>query len=48
MDFEDAGECNFKVKDGDKYIDDIIEDDMSLVIDHPDGLIVLSGCAHAV
>ncbi|NLB87873.1 MAG: MBL fold metallo-hydrolase [Syntrophomonadaceae bacterium] len=45
-DFENAG-GNFKVKDGDKYIDDMIEDDMSLVIDHPDGLIVISGCAHA-
>lgn len=44
--FEDAG-GNFKIKKGDKYIDDIIEDDISLVIDHPDGLIVISGCAHA-
>ncbi len=45
-DFEDAG-GNFKVKQGNNYKDDIIEDDMALVIDHPDGLIVMSGCAHA-
>lgn len=45
-DFEDSG-GNFKIKNGDKYIDDIVEDDISLVIDHPEGLIVVSGCAHA-
>ncbi|HZK42759.1 MAG TPA: MBL fold metallo-hydrolase [Syntrophomonadaceae bacterium] len=44
--FEDVG-GNFKVKIDGSYIDDMLEDDIALVIDHPDGLIVISGCAHA-
>lgn len=30
-----------------EVIPDAIEDDMAMVIDHPQGLIILSGCAHA-
>lgn len=45
-DYEDVG-GNFKVKCNGEYEDDILEDDMAIVIDHPDGLIIMSGCAHA-
>ncbi|SHG56004.1 7,8-dihydropterin-6-yl-methyl-4-(beta-D-ribofuranosyl)aminobenzene 5'-phosphate synthase [Thermosyntropha lipolytica DSM 11003] len=45
-DFEDVG-GNFKVKIGDELVDDQLADDMALVIDEEDGLIIVSGCAHA-
>ncbi|MEN6348490.1 MAG: MBL fold metallo-hydrolase [Syntrophomonas sp.] len=45
-DFEDTG-GNFKIKSGNEMIEDTIVDDMALIIDHPDGLIIISGCAHA-
>ena len=45
-DYEDVG-GNFWVDDGDKMIPDNIIDDMSMVINHPEGLIIISGCAHA-
>lgn len=45
-DFEDVG-GSFKVKAGDELVDDKLLDDMALVIDDEDGLIIISGCAHA-
>lgn len=45
-DYEDVG-GNFLVKCDGKLIADNIPDDMSMVINHPDGLIIISGCAHA-
>jgi 7,8-dihydropterin-6-yl-methyl-4-(beta-D-ribofuranosyl)aminobenzene 5'-phosphate synthase len=45
-DFEDVG-GNFKVEIDGELIKDNLLDDMSLIIDHPDGLIIISGCAHA-
>lgn len=44
--FEDVG-GRFVVESEQGIIEDHIEDDMALVIDHPQGLIVMSGCAHA-
>jgi len=44
--YEDAG-GNFWVEDGEKLAADKIIDDMSMVINHPEGLIIISGCAHA-
>ncbi|MGI6468756.1 MAG: MBL fold metallo-hydrolase [Syntrophomonadaceae bacterium] len=44
--YEDAG-GRFVLQSGEDLIEDYIEDDMALVIDHPQGLIILSGCAHA-
>lgn len=45
-DYEDSGGPFIKEVDG-ELIPDIIEDDMAMVIDHPGGLIIVSGCAHA-
>lgn len=45
-DYEDVG-GSFWVEDGDQLIPDRMADDMSMVINHPEGLIVISGCAHA-
>jgi len=45
-DYEDVG-GSFFVEDGDKLIPDKLQDDMSMVINHPEGLIIISGCAHA-
>jgi len=45
-DYEDVG-GSFWVDDGDKLVPDDITDDMSMVINHPEGLIIISGCAHA-
>ncbi len=45
-DFEDVGGAFKAEKDG-QLVDDVLPDDMSLVIDHPEGLIIISGCAHA-
>ncbi len=38
---------NFVVKKNDGIETDWLEDDMALVINHPEGLIIVSGCAHA-
>lgn len=45
-DYEDVG-GSFYVSVGDRMVPDNIYDDMSMVINHPDGLIIISGCAHA-
>lgn len=45
-DFEDVG-GNFKVKIDDYLADDKLSDDMALVLDEEDGLVIISGCAHA-
>ena len=44
--YEDVG-GHFAIESGEDLMEDHIEDDMALVIDHPQGLIVMSGCAHA-
>jgi len=45
-DYEDVG-GSFYVLVNENYVPDNIGDDMSMVINHPDGLIIISGCAHA-
>lgn len=45
-DFEDTG-GNFKIQAANEMLVDELLDDMALIIDHPDGLIIISGCAHA-
>ena len=45
-DYEDVG-GSFFIEDGDKLVPDNLSDDMSMVINHPEGLIIISGCAHA-
>lgn len=45
-DFEDVG-GRFQIEIGGLTIDDALPDDMALIIDHPEGLIIISGCAHA-
>jgi 7,8-dihydropterin-6-yl-methyl-4-(beta-D-ribofuranosyl)aminobenzene 5'-phosphate synthase len=45
-DYEDVG-GSFFAEDGDKLVPDTLPDDMSMVINHPGGLIIISGCAHA-
>jgi 7,8-dihydropterin-6-yl-methyl-4-(beta-D-ribofuranosyl)aminobenzene 5'-phosphate synthase len=45
-DFEDAG-GDFRLEWGGQVLDDKLVDDMALIIDHPRGLIIISGCAHA-
>lgn len=44
--FEDVG-GNFEVETPDGLKSDLIPDDMAMVIDHPEGLIIISGCAHS-
>lgn len=44
--YEDVG-GSFWMYDNDKLIPDNIIDDMSMIINHPEGLIIISGCAHA-
>ncbi|MEA4925354.1 MAG: MBL fold metallo-hydrolase [Syntrophomonadaceae bacterium] len=44
--FEDTG-GDFKVEKNGQIQDDKLEDDMALIIDHPEGLIIISGCAHS-
>lgn len=44
--YEDAGGPFIKEING-ELLPDPIEDDMALVINHPQGLIIVSGCAHA-
>ena len=45
--FEDVGGNFIKINASGESERDYIPDDMALFIDHPDGLIILSGCAHA-
>lgn len=45
-DFEDVG-GDFQLRIGEQVLPDQLTDDMALIIDHPDGLIIISGCAHA-
>lgn len=45
-DFEDTG-GNFKIQVANEMLVDQLLDDMALIIDHPDGLIIVSGCAHS-
>lgn len=44
--YEDVG-GPFYVAVGERMVPDVIYDDMAMVINHPEGLIVISGCAHA-
>lgn len=45
-DYEDVG-GNFWVEENNRLVPDNINDDMSMIINHPEGLIIISGCAHA-
>jgi len=45
-DFEDVG-GDFQFEDHGKVQSDKLQDDMALIIDHPQGLIIISGCAHS-
>ena len=45
-DYEDVG-GSFYASVDDKLVPDNLNDDMSMVINHPEGLIIISGCAHA-
>lgn len=45
-DYEDTG-GDFKMEVNGELIKDNLNDDMALVIKHPEGLIIISGCAHA-
>jgi 7,8-dihydropterin-6-yl-methyl-4-(beta-D-ribofuranosyl)aminobenzene 5'-phosphate synthase len=45
-DYEDTG-GDFKVEVKGNLLDDKLNDDMSLIINHPKGLIIISGCAHS-
>lgn len=45
-DFEDAGGL-FAQDCGGGQVRDMLGDDQAIIIDYPDGLIVISGCAHA-
>lgn len=45
-DFEDVG-GKFQVEIEGQIVKDTLPDDMALIIDHPQGLIIVSGCAHA-
>lgn len=44
--YEDVG-GNFWAEAGDQLVPDNIVDDMAMVITHPEGLIIVSGCAHS-
>jgi len=44
--YEDVGGGFFVENDG-KLVPDSLEDDMAMVINHPEGLIIIDGCAHA-
>ena len=46
FDFENVG-GEFKYEADGEIKDDSLQDDMALIIDHPRGLIIVSGCAHA-
>lgn len=45
-DYEDTG-INSKTEVDGELHDDTLNDDMALVINHPQGLIIISGCAHS-
>ena len=44
--YEDVG-GNFFAEVENQLIPDLLEDDMAMVINHPQGLIIIDGCAHA-
>ncbi|HBK54556.1 MBL fold metallo-hydrolase [Syntrophomonas wolfei] len=44
--FENTG-GNFKVATAHGLLEDKLLDDMALLVDHPEGLIIISGCAHS-
>lgn len=44
--YENTG-GNFKVEVDGEFLDDELRDDMAMVLEHQDGLIIISGCAHA-
>lgn len=44
--YEDVGGNFFYEKNG-QFYPDLLPDDMAMVIDHPEGLIILSGCSHS-
>ncbi|MDD2510563.1 MAG: MBL fold metallo-hydrolase [Syntrophomonas sp.] len=44
--FENTG-GNFKIATGHGLVEDKLPDDMALLVDHPEGLIIISGCAHS-
>ncbi|QGT99284.1 Metal-dependent hydrolases of the beta-lactamase superfamily II [Candidatus Syntrophocurvum alkaliphilum] len=49
-DYEDVGSFaggSFKTEHNGNLVDDTLPDDIALIIDHPDGLIIISGCAHS-
>lgn len=46
--YEDVGGGgNFKIQVDEHLEDDMIRDDMALIINHPEGLLIFSGCAHS-
>lgn len=45
-DYEDVG-AKFQCEKDGELIDDKLIDDMALIVNHPDGLIIISGCAHS-
>lgn len=45
-DFEHIEE-NFVIEENGQYIDDKLMDDMAMIIDHPNGLIIIAGCSHS-
>lgn len=45
-DFEDVGGA-FMAEENGQLVGDLLPDDMSMVINHTEGLIIISGCAHA-
>jgi len=44
--YEDVG-GNFVYECDGQLVKDMLPDDMAMVIDHPDGLIIVSGCSHS-
>ncbi len=44
---EETGDKDMVIRSGDSIVRDPLLDDMSLVVDMPDGLLVLLGCCHA-
>lgn len=44
--FEDVG-GNFMAEQNGNLVKDELQDDIAMVVNHPDGLIIISGCAHA-
>lgn len=44
--YEDVG-ARFQIEKDGQFFDDALIDDMAMVIDRPEGLIIISGCAHS-